>query len=42
MPVIMDADLGHLPPMMPLIVGSYAEVHGDAAANRLTVDMKLI
>ena len=25
-PVIMDVDLGHLPPMMPLIVGSYAEV----------------
>lgn len=25
-PVVMDADLGHLPPMMPLITGSLAEV----------------
>lgn len=25
-PVIMDVDLGHLPPMMPLICGSYAHV----------------
>ena len=31
-PVIMDVDLGHLPPMMPFIVGSYSEVtaEGDA------------
>lgn len=25
-PVIMDADLGHLPPMMPIVCGSMAEV----------------
>ena len=25
-PVIMDADLGHLPPAMPVISGAYAEV----------------
>ena len=25
-PVLMDIDLGHLPPMMPLVVGSLAEV----------------
>lgn len=25
-PVIMDVDLGHLPPMMPLIVGSFGEI----------------
>ena len=25
-PVIMDADLGHLPPMMPLVTGSLAEI----------------
>ena len=25
-PVIMDVDLGHLPPQMPLICGSLAEV----------------
>ena len=24
--VIMDVDLGHLPPMMPVVVGSYVEV----------------
>lgn len=36
-PVIMDADLGHLPPMMPLIVGSYAEVAVEG--NELTIQM---
>ena len=25
-PVVMDIDLGHLPPMMPLVCGSYADV----------------
>ena len=25
-PVVMDVDLGHLPPMMPLVCGSYADV----------------
>lgn len=25
-PVVMDVDLGHMPPMMPLVVGSMAEV----------------
>lgn len=25
-PVIMDLDIGHLPPMMPLIIGSYTKV----------------
>lgn len=25
-PVIMDADLGHLPPMMPMVTGSLAEI----------------
>ncbi|NLG03157.1 MAG: LD-carboxypeptidase, partial [Clostridia bacterium] len=28
-PVIMDADLGHLPPMMPLICGAKAHVTAD-------------
>ena len=36
----MDADIGHVPPMMPLIMGSLAEVH--AADNMLRVDMKLV
>lgn len=36
-PVIMDVDLGHLPPMMPIVNGSYAKVntHG----NNLQIDM---
>ena len=38
-PVVMDADIGHLPPMMPLIMGSLADVR--AKGNVLTVDMKL-
>lgn len=39
-PVIMDADLGHLPPMMPLITGSMANV--TAEGNNLTVSMELV
>lgn len=39
-PVVMDADLGHLPPMMPLIVGSLAEV--TVSGNRIEVGMKLV
>lgn len=37
-PVIMDVDLGHRPPMMPLIVGSVAEVC--AESGKLTVRME--
>lgn len=37
-PVIMDADLGHLPPMMPFIVGSVAEV--DVSGNDISVKME--
>ena len=36
-PVIMDADLGHCPPMMPLIVGSAADV--TVAGNNVTLKM---
>ncbi len=36
-PVIMDVDLGHRPPMMPLVVGSLAEV--TVKGNRVTVKM---
>ena len=39
-PIIMDVDLGHIPPMMPLISGSMANV--SASGNNLVVDMKLI
>ncbi len=38
-PVIMDVDLGHLPPMMPLIVGSMAEVQ--VKGNEISVEMQL-
>ncbi len=38
-PVIMDVDLGHLPPMMPLISGSYAKVN--VKENQLQIEMML-
>ncbi|MCM1064387.1 MAG: LD-carboxypeptidase [Eubacterium sp.] len=39
-PVVMDVDLGHLPPMMPLIVGSLADVA--VFGNTIDVKMKLV
>ena len=38
-PIILDADLGHLPESMPLITGSYAEV--SSVDNDLKIEMKL-
>lgn len=37
-PIIMDVDLGHLPPMMPLICGSLAEVTSED--NKITIQMR--
>jgi len=37
-PVVMDVDLGHLPPMMPLVVGSLAEVTADG--NEIEIRME--
>lgn len=37
-PVIMDADIGHLPPMMPLVTGSLATVSVDS--NNIFIDME--
>lgn len=37
-PLIMDVDLGHLPPMMPLICGSYA--YAKAAGNDISIKME--
>lgn len=37
-PVVMDVDLGHLPPMMPVVCGSYAKVLVEG--NDLTIDMQ--
>ena len=39
-PVIMDADVGHLPPMMPLVMGSLAEV--TVLGNDMKIDMKFV
>lgn len=36
-PVVMDVDLGHLPPMMPVICGSYAKV--DIEGNDIAIQM---
>lgn len=36
-PVIMDVDLGHLPPMMPIIVGSVGEV--SVCGNDISITM---
>lgn len=38
-PVVMDVDLGHLPPMMPLVVGSLGEV--TVCGNEVEVKMEL-
>lgn len=38
-PVVMDVDLGHLPPMMPLVTGSFGEVLVDG--NEIVVEQFL-
>ncbi len=37
-PVIMDADIGHLPPSMPVVSGSYAKVN--VKADDITIEYK--
>ncbi len=39
-PIIMDVDLGHIPPAMPLVCGSYAKVR--AKDNNISVEMEYI
>ena len=39
-PVIMDMDIGHRPPMMPIVSGSMAEVN--IKGNDVTIDMKYV
>ena len=39
-PVVMDVDLGHLPPMMPLVTGSVAQVNADG--NHIRIGMRLL
>ena len=36
-PVIMDTDIGHLSPMMPIICGSHAEIN--AFGNDISIKM---
>lgn len=38
-PILMDADLGHLPPMMPVISGAFAEVESRGGKLRIRYDL---
>ena len=38
-PIIMDLDIGHIPPAMPLICGSYGKV--ESVGNDISVEMVL-
>lgn len=38
-PVVMDVDLGHLPPMLPVISGGYAAI--EIQNNNITIDMQM-
>lgn len=40
-PVLLDVDLGHLPPMMPVVVGSMADVSYDPASDAFRLEMRL-
>lgn len=39
-PVVMDVDLGHLPPMMPIVVGSMADVAVEG--NDIRIEMRYV
>lgn len=39
-PVLMDLDIGHLPPAMPLICGSMARVVSDGASYRVEMELR--
>lgn len=39
-PVFMDVDLGHLPPAMPFVTGSYAKVEGKDGKLHISMDFK--
>ena len=39
-PILMDLDIGHMPPMMPLICGSMAEVHLKGQAFTLRMECR--
>lgn len=39
-PVMMDLDIGHLPPMMPLICGSMARIVSDGTTYRVEMELR--
>ncbi len=39
-PVLMDLDIGHLPPMMPLVCGSMARVTSDGTDYRVEMELR--
>ncbi|MCR5135707.1 MAG: LD-carboxypeptidase [Oscillospiraceae bacterium] len=40
-PILLDTDIGHLPPMMPLICGSMADVSYDPVSDDFRLEMHL-
>ena len=40
-PILLDIDLGHLPPMIPLIEGSVADVRYEPARDHFQIRMQL-
>lgn len=39
-PIVMDLDIGHLPPMMPLVCGSYATIKTSGNSIHIKMEMK--
>ena len=39
-PVVMDGDLGHLPPMMPLVTGSMARIKAEGGKLEIAMDFR--
>lgn len=39
-PIVMDADIGHIAPMMPLVCGSYGKVEADEGKIEVRMELK--
>lgn len=39
-PIVMDADIGHIPPMMPIICGSYATVQAQETSVEIQMELR--
>ncbi|MBD5454116.1 MAG: LD-carboxypeptidase, partial [Lachnospiraceae bacterium] len=39
-PVVMDVDIGHLAPMMPVVCGSMAKIHAEGNEYRVQMEMR--